>query len=144
MKLLTKTAALAAAALSLAACANFDRQWKAGAAVENDRFAGRYEGRWTSQKHHNSSGRLQCVLTRTDSTHYQAKFHAEWVKFSSNYDVALSGTRSGNDLLLSGSHDLPKIFGGTYRYLGRVTGDRFHASYDSAYDMGSFDLTRVR
>ncbi len=89
-------------------------------------------------------GRLRCVLTPVDHTKVRALFHANWLCFSGDYEVELlrrnaSKSASGR---LTGTHDLPAIFGGTYRYDAEIAGLRFTARYSSKYDAGVFDMTQ--
>ena len=140
---------------TLAACSSFDAEWRAA-----KDGATRWDGRWTSGKHRTrsgepSGGRLRCVLTEAASDCFPAKrparpaqalrasFHANWMVFSSDYTMTLTPL-SGSRTEFRGTHALPAIFGGTYRYTARIAGDRFTARYDSSYDHGTFDLTRVR
>ena len=73
-----------------------------------------------------------------------AHFHANWQAFSADYDVTFQpkNQRGGAVREFSGTHELPKIFGGTYRYDARIAGDHFAARYDSSYDAGTFAMTR--
>ena len=144
---------------ALAACSSFDTKWRG---AENG--ATRWDGRWTSEKHHAlggalESGRLRCVLTEKTvaaclftvprglppaAAHIlHADFHANWLIFASNFTMTLAPEK--NSLTdFRGTHDLPAIFGGTYRYTVHISGDLLTARYDSSYDRGTFDLTRVR
>lgn len=151
MNLATFTRTLALVALlALSGCASFEREWKAEreARPARDAFAGRWDGRWTSAKHRTSSGfaggRLRCILSRMDDRHYEAKFKANWMIFASGYTVVFETERHGPALQIRGEHDLGPIFGGIYRYTGRVTPARFSATYDSSYDRGAFELARPR
>lgn len=144
---------------ALAACSSFDAEWRAAAHGPT-----RWDGRWTSEKHAAPSGgpaggRLRCVLTTvkiatncfpteprikpSTQTHLRASFHANWLLFSSNYTMTLTPL-PGSRTDFRGTHDLPAIFGGTYRYTAHISGDHFTARYDSTHDRGTFDLTRVR
>ena len=144
------------ATLALSGCASFERDWKTAArqpAPHNfskvDKFTGRWEGRWTSAKHRLSSGeptggRLRCLLTKLDDHRYEAKFKANWMVFASSYTMALQVERRARELRLKGEHEVSAMFGGTYRYAGRITPQRFSASYDSSYDHGAFEMTRPK
>ena len=48
----------------------------------------------------------------------------------------LDAKQRGHVLYLHGQETLSPIFGGTYRYDGTVTPDRFAMRYDSRYDSG--------
>lgn len=140
---------------ALAACGSFNEKWCAAQSP-----ATRWEGRWTSEKHHTFSGapeggRLRCVLTAVATNCFPAKksalpghalradFHAHWLLFASDFTMTLTPEKNSRTDF-RGTHELPKIFGGTYRYTAHISGDRFTARYDSSYDRGTFDLTRVR
>lgn len=145
----------------LAACSSFDTRWNAAADGKNG--ATRWDGRWASgtRKETDGSphgGRLRCVLERPasmkeptsvtddpvkqDPHRLSAYFHANWLIFSGNYEVDLKPV-PGKPHAYSGTHDLPPMFGGTYRYAATITEDHFSACYSSSYDRGTFDLHRV-
>ncbi len=140
---------------ALTACSSFDARWRAA----KDRTAAYgptlWDGRWTSAKHRTlggapEGGRLRCVLSSINNAEYasgspelRADFHANWLLFSSGYTMSLMPVK-GAPTEFRGTHELPAVFGGTYRYTARITGERFTARYDSSYDHGTFDLTRVR
>ena len=140
------------ALLALSGCASFEREWKADrqreiADSKPAPFAGRWDGRWTSARHTAPSGgpaggRLRCILTQTDDRHYRAKFKANWMIFASGYSVVFQTERRGGALLIRGDHDIGALFGGIYRYGGRITPSRFSATYDSSYDRGTFEMAR--
>ena len=128
---------------ALSACSSFDAKWRAA-----KNAATRWDGRWTSEKHHTRSGgpeggRLRCVLESAGAGKLNADFHANWMIFASDFTMTLTPV-SGSRTDFRGTHELPKIFGGTYRYTAHISGDHFTAHYDSSYDRGIFDLTRVR
>ena len=134
---------IALALLLLAAgCSSFDKKWRSAGQPGALQKAARYEGRWASDWHHTPGGdkmggRLRCVFLPTEAGHSRAWFHANWLLFSGDYEVDFAGRRK-----LSGSHRLPAIFGGEYRYDALVTPDRFTAHYTSSYDIGTFVMTR--
>ena len=132
------------AVLLLSGCASYERTWKAAATTTRyrDQFSGAWEGTWKSEKHRNAGGRLRCVLNRIDERHYHAHFKANWMAFSSTYKVVLDAEPRGRQLRFSGAHQLPKVFGGVYRYEGTATPRRFNATYHSSYDHGRFQMTR--
>ena len=161
MNLLRTSSSLAIfAALGMIAftgCASFEREWKTGQRQPHvrcfllneprDPFTGRWEGRWTSAKHHKSSGeamggRLRCVLTKLDDRRYEARFKANWLVFASGYTTVFEVERRAGGLQLQGEHRMTALFGGVYRYAGRVTPERFAATYDSSYDHGALEMTR--
>jgi hypothetical protein len=153
--------ALVLVASLFTACSSFDAYWKDASQGRNG--ATRWDGEWKSgQKvyadgayHH---GRLRCVLEpvgnqRTEFVNgyfpkgapgrLNAYFHANWLIFSGNYDIVLEPV-PGKPHQYSGAHDLPAIFGGTYKYGATITDDHFMACYTCSIDKGVFDLHRVR
>lgn len=145
----------------LTACSSFDGHWNNAAKGKSG--ATRWDGRWASGVRKETDGRphggrLRCVLespmTVKNSTSrdghvlkesprpLSAYFHANWLVFSGNYEVELKPV-PGKPHAYSGTHDLPPIFGGTYRYAATITDDHFTACYTSSYDRGTFDLHRV-
>ena len=141
-----------ACALVLAGCGSFERDWKqatlkpAPAGSTADPFAGPWDGQWTSEKHRlptgPAGGRLRCLFTQVDAHHYQARFMANWLFFSTSYEVTFETKRRAGTLDFRGEHDLGAIFGGVYRYRGHVTPQHFGASFASGYDYGQFNLSR--
>ena len=152
---------------ALAACSSFDAQWREAKEFPLPQKT-RWDGRWTSEKHlardgKPEGGRLRCVLIRMQPNgassiqpapekhqYVLANFRANWSWFASDYSVCLGSAKplrslqQGMPVEYRGTHDLPKLFGGTYRYTARISGGRFTARYDSSYDHGTFDLTRAR
>src|SRR5262249_27934692 len=112
----------------------------------------RWEGQWTSDKHHKSDGskeggRLRCVLEPVPGDKLVAHFHANWKIFASNYSTTLEPVpgvpRNCKSLEYRGTQALPKLFGGVYHYDATIAGDSFVAKYTSSYDHGLFTLRRV-
>ena len=137
------------ALLALSGCASFERGWKAEreSRPARDPFVGRWDGKWTSARHSApfggpAGGRLRCILSKTDDRHYHAKFKANWMFFASGYTVVFETERHGPALQIRGEHDIGPIFGGIYRYTGRITPAAFSATYDSSYDRGVFEMAR--
>lgn len=140
--------------LFLGACSSFERDWKNATRApltqsvpkRHAAFAGAWDGQWTSEKHRLPSGpaggRLRCIFTPVDDTHYRAQFHANWLCFATGYEVTFDTQRRGGVLTFGGSHDLGAIFGGVYRYDGRVTPAHFLANFASRYDYGRFEMRR--
>jgi hypothetical protein len=142
-----------ACALALAGCASsFERDWKVATQGQRpgrkgDPFSGTWNGEWTSEKHRMPSGkaaggRLRCIFTKQDEQHYRAKFCANWLTFATSYEVAFGTQRKGGVLTFQGQQDLGAIYGGVYRYDGRVTKAHFRAAFASQYDHGRFEMTR--
>lgn len=142
MKFLPSFSLVPALALMLAGCAGFESDSRdAGHPHTTSEFPTRWDGRWTSARHHGMGGRLRCVLTEVDARHQRAHFRAQWGIFSSGYTAVLNSRRVGKELRLNGTHRLTGMGGSLYHYEGRVTPARFTATYDSSYDNGTFDMT---
>ena len=144
--------ALAAVVALFGGCSSFDARWKTAG---RDARATRWEGRWTSEKHHAMNGdpmggRLRCILEPQDADRLAAHFRANWLLFASDYSMTLNPARSGPVARRGGmrdyrgTHELPAMFGGVYQYTARIGGDRFVAHYSSSYDHGNFTLQRER
>lgn len=154
---------LLALALASSACTTFDRAWAISSPARvkpvggplglpprthlQSPFDGRWVGHWTSERHRGlsgkpASGELRLVLARHDPYKYRAFFRAGWMIFRTDYQVMLDARQRGGVLHLHGQEPLSPIFGGTYRYDGTVTPDRFTMHYDSRYDRGTIDLRR--
>ena len=149
MKKLARLSAAMLLAL-FAGCSSFHKKWDAVGQPGRLQHASRWEGRWTSGHHKKvtgapEGGRLRCVIEPVSDARILAHFHANWQAFSADYSVPFDVTlRSrGEPVAFRGTHDLPKIFGGTYHYDARIVGDRFRARYASSYDAGTFEMTRL-
>ena len=136
---------------ALAACSSFDAQWRAAENPATAPGLTRWEGRWASARHTTQAGtpdggRLRCVLEPADGQKLHACFRANWKVFTSDYAMSLAPVESGRaaPAEFRGTHELPAIFGGTYRYTARIAGDRLTARYESSYDRGTFTLQRLR
>jgi len=137
-------------ALTLGACSSFDRDWRAAAqrpARGADPVAGAWDGEWRSEMHRRKDGslgggRLRCIFTKADATHYRARFHANWLCFATGYTEIFETRRRAGGLDFRGKRDLGAIFGGVYRYEGRVTPERFVGRFSSGFDRGELDMRR--
>ena len=147
---------------ALAACSSFEARWQAAASSAAPAGVTRWEGRWESAQHTTrgggpEGGRLRAVLTelQTPPASYlppgppakggqplRADFRANWKSFASSYTMTLTPV-PGSPTDFRGTHELPAIFGGTYRYTARIRRDQFTAHYDSSYDRGTFTLQRI-
>jgi hypothetical protein len=127
-------------------CSSFNREWKTATAVPGatNRFDGRWEGTWLSDVNgHN--GALRCVLKRVSDTHYQAHFKATyWKIFRGSYEVDLTGGWEKGVWTFQGNEDLGWLFGGVYRYQGRISPTNFFSTYESKHDHGKFELRRPK
>ena len=149
MKNIVRLSALMVLALC-AGCSSFHKKWDAVGQPGRYQHASRWEGRWTSGHHKkltgaSEGGRLRCVIEPVSDARILAHFHANWQAFAADYSVPFDVTlrSGGNAVAFRGTQELPKIFGGTYRYDARIAGDRFSARYASSYDAGTFEMTRL-
>ena len=126
-------------------CSTFNREWKTAAAHPPPAgdISGRWEGSWLSGKngHH---GRLRCLVTKLDDTHYRARYKATyWKLLRFGYAVTMSVEKSSDDTFKSaGEADLGWWGGGVYRYEGQITPDKFFSTYKSSHDHGTFQMKR--
>ncbi len=141
---------------ALAACSSFDAQWQAAENSAPTSGVTRWEGRWASAQHTvrggaPEGGRLRAVLAEMQlppgppaerGRPLRADFRANWKSFASSYTMTLTPV-PGSPTDFRGTHELPAIFGGTYRYTARIRGDRCMAHYSSSYDRGTFTLRRL-
>jgi len=137
------------------------RQWTPPAEVQHfprksepipnvgGKLDGRWEGRWTSDRHTElfsrkpEGGNIRCVLTRIDPYRYRAHFEVKWKTFTEYYLAELYGRERGNSFEAKGSFPVSPVFG-TYHYRATITPAQFSLRYDSRYDSGTMELTRVR
>ncbi len=134
----------------LTSCSSFQSRWKAAAGKPGQQ---RWDGRWTSEKHHDLTGgapetnRLRAVTEYDSKKDLVAHFHANWLVFSADYSMTFQpktgGTHSKGVREFSGTQELPKLFGGTYHYEATLSRDELIAHYNSSYDYGTFTLHRA-
>ena len=131
------------------ACSSFQARWNSAA---NSQTATRWDGRWTSAKHVTGAGapmggRLRAVMEPKPEGGLTTYFHANWTVFASDYEMTLNPKKAGQGPgavhEFNGTHELPKMFGGLYRYEAQMIDDRFTARYTSSYDHGTFALQRL-
>ena len=124
-------------------CSSFNGEWaKAPSPSGPTDIAGRWEGRWTSDKD-GHTGSLKCVITKTADQCYRAHFAATyWKIFRFAYVAELKGVLEGNDIHLTGDEDLGKLAGGVYSYDGHADDANFKCTYKSKYDFGQFIMSR--
>lgn len=132
------------AAFLVCGCSSFQRDWERAAKTPAaaDSIEGRWEGRWSSEVNgHN--GRLRCVLTPKHGNIYTASFRATYGKFLHySYRVDFPFTEGDGAWQFAGAENLGWLAGGVYHYTGRVSPTNFHATYQSDYDHGTFEMSR--
>lgn len=112
-----------------------------GQAPANDLMAGAWLGRWTSSS--GMSGKLVCSIKKLDDANYFAHFEAQTVSFlTHDSDCIFHVGQKGARWQFSGQEDLGMLFGGIYKYAGRVDANEFYCTYDSKMDKGIFRMTR--
>jgi hypothetical protein len=135
---------LAVAALLLAGCSSFNREWNTAIAQSASPadISGPWEGQWTSDKN-GHTGRLRGILRHTGNDEYDAHFQATfWKIFRASYRVPLKYNEAHGLYTLSGESDLGMLSGGLYRYEGEATPHRFFSTYENKYDHGTFEMKR--
>ena len=153
-------AALCLSLALVAGCSSYNKRfaYSARSDVKHLVHEGAYAGRWTSAANSAWGGDLRCILTklenpgcgRGDHSPYRAEFHAKWHGLSSTHTVILQTNpgarrRTGGGVLdFEGTSKLRTIIGaGTYMCKGTLGNDTMRACYDSTYDRGTFEMTRV-
>lgn len=128
----------------MSGCSSFTRDWNRSARepVANDSIEGAWEGKWVSDAN-GHTGRLRCLLTRQDDSHYEARFWATyWKILRFTYTVPLSVEQREGKWHFIGSENLGKAAGGVYEYAGHATPAAFWSTYKSKYDHGTFEMGR--
>jgi len=106
---------------------------------------GAWVGTWRSEGtgHH---GKLKAIVTPAtgSSDVWDFHYHATWAKIlSGGYTTQHKAEeKSPGNFIISGEHDLGKLFGGVFRYDGAATPEHFKANYRSSNDHGVFELER--
>jgi hypothetical protein len=132
-----------AAALALAGCSPYLREWNKRAAqpLPGNTVAGAWEGTWLSDsgKH---GGKLWCIMTPETNQTYEARFRATYAKvFRFTYTAHFEMQPHDIGWEFDGESYLGKL-GGTYYYEGRATSSNMVSTYKSKYEKGRFELKR--
>jgi len=137
---------LAAVGWGGAGCSGFTKAWKAAApgGPAGPGLAGRWEGTWKSDAtgHQDS---LRCLVSEGTNGLHQARFQARYRKvfrWTVGYSLPLQAEQAGDATRFQGQANLGWLAGGTYRCVGTATATNFHATYESKYDRGTFDMVR--
>ena len=132
-------------ALVLGSGCSFNHEWKMAAATpaSDTGLQGRWQGTWHSDAN-GHSGKLRCVVTKTDDAMYRARFHAKYMKvLSFGYTVFLKAEPTAtNGYAFSGQANLGRLAGGVYHYEGHADTTNFFSTYSCKYDHGTFQMTR--
>jgi hypothetical protein len=125
-------------------CASeFDKQWKLAGdhPKEASDIQGRWSGKWVAEGSGHSGG-LKAVVVRGPDDNYKALFHATFALiFHFDYDFKLTGQPKEGVLSFAGKEDIGGG-DGSYTYDGTVTPDRFHCTFKTKDDHGTFDMIR--
>lgn len=135
--------------LACAGCSRFEKDWRTAAALDSTgatSLAGRWQGTWRSDVNGHTD-ELRCLITPVDANRFTARYHARYrrglFRFTFQYTVPLAARETSDGWSFSGGADLGWLAGGTYRYAGTASSNRFHSTYDSRYDRGQFEMKRV-
>jgi hypothetical protein len=126
------------AGLLFGGCRSFEHDWQAAAVATGD-ITGRWLGTWqnTNNAH---AGPLRAVVTAGDGAgRYRARFHARWGRFAGSFRSTLAGTNTPAGFAFTGRE---RVLGVRIDTAGLISGTNFHATYDSAFDRGTFTLER--
>ena len=88
------------------------------------------------------NGKLRCIVKEKESGAYDFHFWARWQVFAGTYHVEPSVERGAKGFTFTGTKNLGRLAGGSYRFEGAIVGDQFDARYESRIDHGRFELTR--
>jgi hypothetical protein len=137
-------AILLAATLLGGGCTTFNHEWRTatGNPIPQSDLQGPWQGTWASDAT-GHTGKLRCLITKTDTGIYQARFHAKYRKLLSfGYTVRLNLERTANSFTFRGEADLGWLAGGVYHYDGHADATNFFSKYSSKYDHGIFQMAR--
>lgn len=114
------------------------------AVAPGEPLEGNWTGTWSSTVR-DDGGKLVCVIRKLEDGKYDAAFNATFAKiFTYKMPVVLQAKPVAGGWEFEGKADLGWLHGGVYTYKGRVEGDEFQSTYDSAFDKGIFRMKRVR
>jgi hypothetical protein len=141
MKIVMRAAALFLfVAVLTTGCSSFDRAWR-NPPAQSAGIAGRWEGRWQSARTRRD-GKLRAIITPQTAARYDARFRAKYRSvLSAEYRVTLDVKQRGPRSEFRGAADLGVW--GRYETTGYATATRFHATYRSKFDYGTFEMQHV-
>jgi hypothetical protein len=141
MRIVMRAAALLLSiAMLTTGCSSFERAWR-NPPAESSGIAGRWQGNWKSARS-GDSGKLRAIITRQSAAQYNARFHATYHSvLAAVYGVTLDVTQRGPRSEFRGAANLGVW--GRYETTGHATRTRFHATYRSKFDYGTFEMQRV-
>ena len=123
----------------------YNQKWKriSETAETQEGVLGRWEGSWLSAVNAHR-GKLRCIISETETAHYDFHYWARWSVFSGTYHVTAPIQTSNSISSFSGTKNLGKLLGGAFEFSGEIEGDEFEATYSSKLDRGKFSLSRVK
>ncbi|HVY71864.1 MAG TPA: hypothetical protein VHH73_18170 [Verrucomicrobiae bacterium] len=131
-------------ALFTGGCSSFHKEWRTAAKQPTpaDEMTGRWQGMWHSDEN-GHQGKLKCVVSRVDDTHYRATYYATYKSILHfGYTASLQVEKKGTEFVFKGDADLGSLAGGVYTYEGRANPTNFFSTYSSKYDHGTYQLKR--
>ena len=133
-----RPALLALAAALATGCTSFESDWKGASDGTPGSITGRWTGSWqnTNNTH---GGPLKAVLKPDGPDGYTARVHAEWGSHSGSFRTPIHGRFEDGTYVFTGSR---RIVGMKIATAGRISPTNFVATYDSAFDRGTFTLKR--
>lgn len=137
--------ALALATLFLASCSTFERDWKQSVAAYEAGEVKGPEGPWTGSwttKTNGHTGDLRAIVSDAGEGDYDFRYHATWGNiFQGTYKVRYPVVKQGSTYRVDGDQKLGLF--GTFQHRGRISGNRFQATYSNDKgDLGDFSMER--
>lgn len=134
-------------AVMLSSCTSFEKEWNAAVADYQSGAVKTPEGPWTGTWTTTSNGHtgdLRAIVKESPKKpgEYQFRYHATWAKiFSGSYTVSFPARKQGNSVAVDGEKKLGAF--GTFGHKGKITGNRFDATFSSEKgDIGVFEMKR--
>ena len=115
-------------------------------AADADPLAGRWEGRWVSERN-GHAGKLRAIVKPIDATAYRVDYDAMYMgvlRFGYGMKLRAAPHDESRKVAFEGEENLGALAGGVYRYKGVADGQTFTATYASRYDHGRFEMTRPK
>ena len=134
------------AGLAGGGCNSFEKAWGAAARSGPDGpgLAGRWEGSWESEATGHKDS-LRCLVSERTNGTFSARFQARYrkvLRWTVGYTLPLEAEQAGESTRFKGEANLGWLAGGNYRCVGTATATNFHATYESKYDRGIFEMAR--
>ncbi|MEM8952838.1 MAG: hypothetical protein AAGD22_01680 [Verrucomicrobiota bacterium] len=120
----------------------FAAEWQNALAQPPNDIEGAWEGRWISNNS-GHQGDLRCLVKKSPDgpNEYDFNYWASWAGiFSGTFPVTYEVLPDRGGYSVQGESNLAPF--GVFQHRGHISEERFHATYSSGTDSGTFEMAR--